>query len=75
MPDAMSEIDFEAWRTRGQRVGRQIIQVLDVIALEEAIRVASTGLERAHRRETGYAYRLGLRDALKEHRQAARQTQ
>jgi hypothetical protein len=68
----MSEMDFEAWRTRGQRVGRQIVQALDVMALEEAIRVASTGLERDHRRETSYAYRLGLRDVLREHRQVVK---
>jgi hypothetical protein len=66
----MAEVDFEAWREKGQRVGRQLVQALDVMALEEAIRTTSTGLERARHRDANYAYRLGLQDVLREHRQA-----
>jgi hypothetical protein len=63
--------DYEAWRERGRKVGRQLLALLDAMALEEAIRASGSGDLRPvtyRHPELGTAYRLGLQDALKEYR-------
>jgi hypothetical protein len=65
-----TEVDIQAWRAKGRRIGRQILEKLDEIAVMELIRASGSDPE-AHRNPLfSHAYSAGLRDALKEHRQA-----
>jgi hypothetical protein len=69
--------DFQAWREKGRKIGRQLLGELDVMALEDAIRAAgSRSTEAAGRRsvEQTHAYTAGLQEVLREHRRGAKRT-
>jgi len=69
----MGSTEYDAWREKGRVVGRQILATLDVMALEEAIRSATPGNANRdpQRHSQALAFRIGLRDVLRECRQAA----
>jgi hypothetical protein len=68
----MSDPDFDAWREKGRKVGRQLLATLDVMALEEVIRASGSNPEVHRNALLSHAYQSGLRDVLREYRQAAR---
>jgi hypothetical protein len=62
--------DYGVWREKGRQVGRKLLETLDVLALEDAIRrPGGSGLDPELRRhpKRSNAYRIGLRDVLREH--------
>jgi hypothetical protein len=66
----MAEADYETWREKGHKIGRQLLESLDVMALEAAIhRPGGNRADAELRRhpDRSNAYRVGLRDALNEH--------
>jgi len=69
----MGSAEYDVWREKGRMVGRQILATLDVMALEEAVRASSPSNANRdpQRHSQALAFRIGLRDALRECRQAA----
>jgi hypothetical protein len=66
----MQDADYTVWREKGHKIGRQLLESLDVMALEEAIhKPGRNGSDPELRRhpDRSNAYRVGLRDALREH--------